>query len=828
MPTTKKFDFTLDQVSNVQFDAETKILTFTFGDEIQEIHITPKEDSSRVEFIEFSDNQLLSLADIAEAFDLPEIATAAGASPDTNGLSQYDDNAGNLIGGVDRLGTLESSRLAFRAEDRNFASSNGNRTNGNSSNNNGNNNGNGNNGNDNNGNDNNGNDNNGVYSVVFSPDSTEVFESHLDHGTHVVHGEVVPQDDSYTKATGTFEITGGYDYKGEVTFSIGNESITIELPLVGESSTKNIGEDTYTITHDSNGHYSYEYTLNSPKNHSGAPIDDHGDKYIDTHIHVTLTDPTDNTVIASGDTAINIINDGITATNPDTIVLTESSPHYVTIALDVSNSMEWSAKWGKNVPAGEEEGETRYDVAVKAIIALMEEYKEVSPDTQVNLFLFNTNVQSINAHTPQEVIDYFETHNFKSDIINGGTDYNKVLDTMVNTVEKGIEHSDYTNQVIFISDGAADDEKDYSQKWHDLVNGEHAKDLDVFAVGIGNNINDEAQKNLEGVCNAEELGQSTGDMYIHVDDLDKLADTLHDVMNVTSGNLAANNVLGADGVNSFYGIVVDGTEHQIDWTGKTDTIDSDGYYKIYLAGDANSENYTLMKINSHGDYILQVHGTVEDATYNDIKLILEDSDGDRLTLTGTIEIVSSNGDHHSTLTTSVEETQSLTASYDSTSDAVANDTHSLAVSDNHTSDTITDDTHSLGVSYDHIFDAVTDEVDIFNFAEQGQSSNADHVNLFTLDTGSNLINNFTLGEDKIAFEDILSEDEPLIFTSILSHLEDGSLSVEEVNDHSSEITITLDGLESTTIGINFDSSVFSSPDPSLEEQALFLLRLANG
>jgi hypothetical protein len=222
----------------------------------------------------------------------------------------------------------------------------------------------------------------------------------------------------------------------------------------------------------------------------------------------------------------------------------------------------------------------------------------------------------------------------------GSTNYYDSLLAMQGMVENGLNnYGDYTNQVFFISDGEPNTGSvggsHVPPSWTETISqGDYAEALSIYAIGLGPEAKTpNAEKILNSIINPDGLG---GDQYIHVDNFENLQTVLSDFADITAlGNIAADNVLGADGVSQFIGWVdPQGGQHVIDWS---QDADADGFVKITLADDGKG-NSTVLEIKENGDYILTVQGKASTTGYDNIQLILEDADGDTLTLNGRIEV----------------------------------------------------------------------------------------------------------------------------------------------------------------------------------------------
>jgi len=421
-------------------------------------------------------------------------------------------------------------------------------------------------------------------------------------------------------ATGSFQVNGHME---SGTVSMGGSS-DISLPADGETVTVSLTDgscvgDVLTVTNNGGGNYSYEYTMNAAKDHSGVPENADGTRQLEISLQVNVQGLGGET--ASAGTGINVVDDGICAINPDTIILTgaPTTDYYVTIAFDVTGSMSG----------------TPMALAKAALVSLMQEYENVAGDVKINLVLFSTTATVHADITPAEAITYINNA-----VASGNTSYAAPLNAIFPLVTEGLDNfSDYTNQVFFISDGAPNTHPQpgggyVPQDWKDLVNGDQHDNFDVYAVGVGSGaLGASAVNNLQAICNQGELGQDGGDTYIHVNNFSQLTEVLHDAANITYGNLAAQNVLGADGVTEFYSYIDgQGNEHVVDW-GQV----GGGYYKIVLADDGKG-NTTVMEVKENGDYILTVRGDATNAVYDSIRIVLVDGDGDRMELSGQIEI----------------------------------------------------------------------------------------------------------------------------------------------------------------------------------------------
>ncbi|MCL1915446.1 MAG: VWA domain-containing protein [Desulfovibrionaceae bacterium] len=395
------------------------------------------------------------------------------------------------------------------------------------------------------------------------------------------------------------------------------------------------GGDQLTITNNGDGTYTYVYTLNEAKEHPGEPVPGGPPRELPLNLEVSVqgTDAEGQAVSPADGVVFTVLDDGVAASHPDKIVLIETpaTDYFVTIVLDVSNSM--------NSAAGP--GETRLTLAKEALISLVQEYEHLNGDVKINLVCFNTNVtlqQSLMS--PAEAVAAIQ--GIKA---SGNTSYAAPLNAAHDTVLDGLTNSayqGYVNQVFFISDGEPNTNQQTGggyvpASWlNDIAkNPEYAPNVDIYAIGVGSGaLTAKAEDALKAICNPDELGQPGGDTYVHVGEFDALKDALHDLASIATGNIAADNVYGADGVSQFFGYVdAQGDTHVIDWS----TVPPDGYYKVSLADDGQG-NSAILEVKESGDYILTVHGAVNSADYDQIKILLLDGDGDKLTLDGQIEV----------------------------------------------------------------------------------------------------------------------------------------------------------------------------------------------
>jgi hypothetical protein len=103
-----KFNFNTGDIYDATFDKDTRVFHFFVDGTEHSVVIEPSNSPDRLENLEFEDGTVLSLADIAAALDLPDLATAAGPSAVLGSGGVYNDDAGELIGGIDRLGGLDT------------------------------------------------------------------------------------------------------------------------------------------------------------------------------------------------------------------------------------------------------------------------------------------------------------------------------------------------------------------------------------------------------------------------------------------------------------------------------------------------------------------------------------------------------------------------------------------------------------------------------------------------------------------------------------------------------------------------------------------------
>ncbi|MDR0827575.1 MAG: hypothetical protein LBN33_06835, partial [Desulfovibrio sp.] len=102
---TSKIAFKLEDIKGVTYDKETNDILFVLNDG-SESTVNLKAISNVGNF-EFGDGTVLSVKDLANAFEVEELTTAAGPGPVGGGSgANYDVDAGELIGGVDGIGKL--------------------------------------------------------------------------------------------------------------------------------------------------------------------------------------------------------------------------------------------------------------------------------------------------------------------------------------------------------------------------------------------------------------------------------------------------------------------------------------------------------------------------------------------------------------------------------------------------------------------------------------------------------------------------------------------------------------------------------------------------
>ena len=472
------------------------------------------------------------------------------------------------------------------------------------------------------------------HGVSINAGSDTVYESGLAHGTAEGHTNLT--------ANGSFQVSEG---ASNVHVSLGGQDTGLNLPgAPGQSVSLTFPNghpcagDTFTVTNNGDGNYSYEYTLGGAKQH-GAP-GSATDQNLDVKLEVSATGPDGKSYSSS--TEIHVQDDTLSAMDPDKIVLTETPPsnYYVSFGLDMSNSMNSSAGI-----AGDPR--TRFQVMKDSMLDLLHEYQQVHGDVKVNIVLFGSSSQTVGAGmTVSQALSYISglaAPNSSGSYGYGSTNYAACLNAMQNMVNTGLtdaQYDGYTNQVFFISDGAPNAGSSNGSyvpgAWKDLVTGPHADDLNVYSVGIGSS-SSSMENNLKQVCNASELGQPGGDQYVHVSNMNSLSNILTDMANIQTGNMAAQNVLGADGVSQIFSYVDgNGVEHVIDWSDAGQIVQ--GYYRIVLADDGQG-NSTWLDIKENGDYILRVNGEVRPDHYDNIKITLVDGDGDKLSLDGDITIL---------------------------------------------------------------------------------------------------------------------------------------------------------------------------------------------
>lgn len=106
---TQEFQFNLNDMENVSFDKDSKNLTFEVNGQEYKVQVEGEGIENGISEFKFGDGSIVTLAELAEALNMPDFAPAAG--PNTSTLASYRaryfDNGGNLLDGLNHLTPLD-------------------------------------------------------------------------------------------------------------------------------------------------------------------------------------------------------------------------------------------------------------------------------------------------------------------------------------------------------------------------------------------------------------------------------------------------------------------------------------------------------------------------------------------------------------------------------------------------------------------------------------------------------------------------------------------------------------------------------------------------
>jgi hypothetical protein len=448
--------------------------------------------------------------------------------------------------------------------------------------------------------------------------------------------------DEPVQTNGGIKINGNYE---SAEIKVDGKTVMSSLPSeVGESKTatfnidtdqwvladsieKGKGGDQITITKTGDGTYEFTYTLNQAKDHTAAKADpENTDDTVKLNLEVIVSgqNADGESITATASYQVSVVDDGIAAKFPGGIVLEVTPPtdYLVTVVFDMSYSMAYLPDRNTFATGNQE---SRFDIAQKALLTMLKDYQMANGDVLVNLVLFSTAAQT-NAlgGQPMSVADAIKAVEAltRPTSVNAGTDYNTALTLAQPMVEAGLmNYPDHVKQVFFISDGEPTRGQETPQAWINFVKDSGERGFVVYALGVGPEVNGGPNGALNTVVD-------TPDNFVFVANFADLGAILQELADVTTGNLAAENILGADGVSQIFAYTDADGKHEFPWDDPS-KLDEQGFFSLMLVDDGQG-NSAELRINQEGNYTLIVRGDVPAGKYDNISLILLGGDGDKL------------------------------------------------------------------------------------------------------------------------------------------------------------------------------------------------------
>uniref|UniRef100_UPI003735E936 Ig-like domain-containing protein n=1 Tax=Shewanella maritima TaxID=2520507 RepID=UPI003735E936 len=400
-------------------------------------------------------------------------------------------------------------------------------------------------------------------------------------GSNIVTGNLLDNDEGISGSTVIMQVEGITPINGIITVT----TALGELRVYTQDTADNRAGD-------------YEYTLNS--NSDGDSVSE--------SFNYQVTNGLGNS--DDGSLTVDIVDDAPITNNIQQNLMSDANPitTNITIVLDVSGSMDYSAGNGK----------TYLETAVEALTALIHEVDKTG----------NVNVQLVSfassANTTGWMVDDIAAaiEALEALIANGGTNYAEALDEVMNS---GTLPPADQSLLYFISDGEPNDggevDSDLQDTWEAyLANGANGAALYDIAFGIG--IGNADLTEIFPISHPEPNGNE--EYAVQVDNADDLTSTIINYFdgNTISGNLgilsassSSGVLIGADG-GTVTSITIDGTVYSLDLANQIQVITT------ALGGE-----FTIDFVTGEYSYTIEVDRNVLNQSEN-FQVTVTDGDGD--------------------------------------------------------------------------------------------------------------------------------------------------------------------------------------------------------
>ncbi len=459
-------------------------------------------------------------------------------------------------------------------------------------------------------------------------------------GTTVVSGNVLANDSGNTAIS---SINGVTDGSGSDTDA--------RSGYIGVATT--LGELVMDIT--GSGAGDYTYTLNAPASNTAIA---NNDGVVETFTYVGNANTAALQVTVEDDAPV-VYDANIDV--PATVI-----PAYsLVLVLDISGSMDAPYGAVKQVDEfGNVTATTRYDIAKEAMIGLVTEYFNQSPDVEVKLIQFSASATLLNGGSAYTTLASAIAGINSISAPIGGTNYEDALND-VKTAFGVTPPSGREKFMYFLSDGVpsvgnSTDPVGATQ----YATYASTNNIRSYAVGIGTGI--ATPDFLNDIHNVDALGDGTIDTALFVPDLSELESQLLSTVpqgaggNVVAGSATASTTFGADGGNVLsFTIELDSNNDNIPDTDVTFTFDpaansgaggitnnSGGFAGAAAVGtsitlDATREFVygSLVFDFTTGDFTYFTGGSAVEGTTFSLTSVVIDGDGDTATSVQTIEVV---------------------------------------------------------------------------------------------------------------------------------------------------------------------------------------------
>jgi hypothetical protein len=477
-------------------------------------------------------------------------------------------------------------------------------------------------------------------------------------------------------ATGNLFATGGEAASDitQITYNAVNYTPTAGVITI----TTTTGTLVVQATGASRGNYTY--TLNSAAV-NGAPGSG-TDTAVVQDFTYTKADATSATL------HVTVADDKPVATNMTVEIAESPTPSYnLLLTVDLSGSMteQIYGGWVKRTnDDGTTEVTTRLQMAQDALVALVTEFFNQSPDVRVSIVAFADSATALNGGAPYtsltaavNAINNLSTpandgsatttaNSAYTGPLGSGTNYEAALDTIRATMGSGSGSAE--NIAYFISDGEPTGGDvtinlgTAGDPYNDYVNwlATNPNPIKSYAVGIGTGISDTSY--LDIVHNVDVAGDGIEDRAIMVPDLNNLAEQLISTVpqgfggNVLLGSGAQTQSFGADGgyVQSIV-LELDSNADDTPDTTVTFTYDGSGLVTASSTGYLNGNTYsghvltlddtrgfaygTLVFDFATGDYTYFTGNAAQDGDEFTLTSTARDGDGDLATSVQNISVV---------------------------------------------------------------------------------------------------------------------------------------------------------------------------------------------